>query len=202
VVFQIVYVSRTDRDWPHEDLVRLLARARRRNQEQGVTGMLLYRRQAFLQLLEADRPGPVQRLYRSIRADSRHRDVTTVWAGGGGSRRFPDWTMGFADASGRLQGRPGFTSFLDSSVNLADLNGTVVDQLLAYFGPANHVGGRRPQQPSPRPTGRPAKPSVAAADETGASAAVPRPAGRRSRLRLVPGRGRGWLRPVDPPGPQ
>ena len=76
------------------ELSELLTQAREKNGRLGVTGMLLYRLGAFLQLLEGE-PETLQRLYKTIRADARHRNVVTLLDDPTEERNFADWSMGF-----------------------------------------------------------------------------------------------------------
>ncbi len=62
----------------------------------GVTGILLYGDDNFMQVLEGDE-GAVRTPYEGIAADPRHGGeiiLQEVFAKG---RRFPDWSMGFRD---------------------------------------------------------------------------------------------------------
>jgi len=77
------------------DIASILESSRRHNQALGLSGMLLQGRGRFIQVLEG--PGPaVDRTYRRILSDVRHRDVVLVYDGANEPRRFTDWAMGFA----------------------------------------------------------------------------------------------------------
>jgi hypothetical protein len=77
-----------------EDLVDLLSVSRRKNEELGLTGLLLCSGDRFVQLLEGDEAA-VRALYEMICKDERHRDVTLVYEEHVETRLCPDWTMGF-----------------------------------------------------------------------------------------------------------
>jgi hypothetical protein len=91
----LVYRSRATKPLSDIDLFYLLAQARQRNEETGLTGLLLYDRGWFFQWLE----GPTAHLGRTwnrIRRDPRHGRVTVVADQPIPLRIYADWTMGFA----------------------------------------------------------------------------------------------------------
>jgi hypothetical protein len=95
-MFQLVYASSAHRPMTPSTLDALLGTIRANNERLGVTGMLLYRDERFLQVLE----GPqhtVRTLYDTIRADERHTAVVPLRERLVDQREFADWTMGFSD---------------------------------------------------------------------------------------------------------
>jgi Xaa-Pro aminopeptidase len=94
MIFQLCYLSTAARDMQREDLVDLLRVSRRKNEELGITGLLLYSGDQFIQLLEGDETA-VRALYALIAKDERHCDVTLVYEEHAEARECPDWTMGF-----------------------------------------------------------------------------------------------------------
>lgn len=95
-----------------DELVGLLRRARAHNEAARLTGILLYRDQTFVQLLEGHR-ARVETLYASIRRDPRHADVTTVVTRDQLNRQFPDWSMGFSDLGPEPVEDEGWNDLLD-----------------------------------------------------------------------------------------
>jgi len=90
-----VYRSKAQPGLTEAAISGILEASRRRNPLLGLSGMLLFGRGRFVQLLEG--PGPaVDRTYRRILSDARHQDVMLVYDGAGEPRRFADWPMGFA----------------------------------------------------------------------------------------------------------
>jgi hypothetical protein len=90
-----VYRSKARPGLADSDIQAILDSSRRNNPNTGLSGMLLYGRGRFIQLLEG--PGPaVDRIYRRILSDPRHNDVVLVYDRSGEPRRFTDWAMGFA----------------------------------------------------------------------------------------------------------
>ncbi|MEI9893361.1 MAG: BLUF domain-containing protein [Chthoniobacter sp.] len=108
----LVYVSTAVRPFSPEDLAALLAQSRERNQQAGITGMLLYKSGCFLQAFEGGTV-EVRRLQLRIAADPRHRNVTILQNGPIEVRDFSDWTMGFKHLSDAdVQKQPGFSEML------------------------------------------------------------------------------------------
>ncbi len=93
-------------------LVDLLTTVRRRNEELGLTGMLLYSGGNIIQNLE----GPadvVDATYAAIERDPRHRGVLLVLREPIEERGFPDWSMGFREVGdSEIQGVDGFSDFM------------------------------------------------------------------------------------------
>jgi hypothetical protein len=93
-VSHIVYVSTAVAPMPESALEDLLAVSRIRNGMLGITGVLFYCGGNFIHALEGPKI-PVENLYRVIRADPRHRAVTTLVAIENDNRDFPDWAMAY-----------------------------------------------------------------------------------------------------------
>lgn len=97
------------RDFASADLKKILMNARIRNREIGVTGILVYHAGVFLQALEGEE-ADVRTTFDRIEKDVRHGNIcilgrnTTL----GKRRKFGDWSMGFADATGAAQVLKGF----------------------------------------------------------------------------------------------
>jgi hypothetical protein len=96
----IVYLSWATVPFTDKQLQELLVPARRRNMELGITGILLYGNECFLQLLEGEED-VVQELYAHIRRDVRHDTITAIANKAVAQRLFPDWAMAFQLTSAR-----------------------------------------------------------------------------------------------------
>lgn len=90
----VSYVSRAVETFDDEGLAELLAQSRRSNHEHGLSGMLLYRRGRFFQVLEGPEDA-VDELMTKIRRDPRHTDVRVLLTEQLAQRRFDEWTMGY-----------------------------------------------------------------------------------------------------------
>ncbi len=97
---RIIYVSQTDRRLSDEELDELLLHTWHRNKVEGISGLLVYKAQSFLQVVE----GPdamVDQVMERISHDPRHHDITILsncTAGGPDQRVFPGWCMGWRRA--------------------------------------------------------------------------------------------------------
>ncbi|WP_239490039.1 BLUF domain-containing protein [Luteitalea sp. TBR-22] len=116
-LFHMLYLSRSTRDWTMAELAQLVAYSQRRNEQDGLTGLLLYGRGHFLQLLEGRRQ-PLLLTYDRIARDARHTDIELLLDGPIPARVFEGWAMGLlnVDQSGEVD-RDRF------------------DRLIAAFGP-------------------------------------------------------------------
>ncbi|GAA3995767.1 hypothetical protein GCM10022408_02910 [Hymenobacter fastidiosus] len=90
----IVYQSCAVGHPTRADLRFLLQQSHANNSQLGITGLLLYGNDNFLQVLEGP-AAPVQQLYDRIRADHRHTAIITLADGAIEERVFMDWSMGF-----------------------------------------------------------------------------------------------------------
>lgn len=115
-MLQLIYVSTATRAMTEDDLEDILRAARSRNKEMDVTGLLLYRDGAFIQVLEGE-DDAVQEIYDLIESDERHRGVTLLSTTSIEEREFPNWQMGFRHLGDEdLRDLDGFSSFMDDDV--------------------------------------------------------------------------------------
>jgi hypothetical protein len=91
---RVIYCSQATHDVSPEELVALLEVSRRNNEAVGLSGMLLYSSQSFLQVLEGD-AAALEETYRRIGADDRHVNLRLLMDAEVAAPLFPDWTMGF-----------------------------------------------------------------------------------------------------------
>ena len=91
---EIVYVSLACEDLTPAQLDKLLANSRASNEKAGLTGVLVYHRREFLQLLEGE-ADEVLGLYRRIEDDRRHQQIYKLWDGPIAERNFASWSMAF-----------------------------------------------------------------------------------------------------------
>ena len=93
MLVRLLYASRAAQPVTHELVESILAQCRARNQPLGVTGVLCYGGDVFLQALEGGRAA-VNQLYGEILRDPRHKDVVLLKYEEICERRFAGWTMG------------------------------------------------------------------------------------------------------------
>lgn len=91
MMFQYLYIS-TAPDLSLGKVDAILETSRRNNQALGVTGLLLYNGNNFMQLLEGE-PSALSALMRRIGTDSRHSGVSMLHSGKVAERICGEWAM-------------------------------------------------------------------------------------------------------------
>jgi hypothetical protein len=81
-----------------EQIDLILEQSRRNNPRAGVTGILCYTNNVFIQVLEGGRD-EVCKLFNGIVCDDRHLDVRILVYEEISERRFSNWAMGQVDLS-------------------------------------------------------------------------------------------------------
>jgi hypothetical protein len=94
-MYEVIYTSSAVKPFSQAELTALLRKARIKNTRLGVTGMLLYDRGSFLQVLEGE-VDDVRSVYGIISKDPRHERVVKLLETTVANRSFGDWSMGFA----------------------------------------------------------------------------------------------------------
>lgn len=91
---QLIYASRAKPGFGPHDVEQILTVARHNNAKLGITGLLCFNGESFLQCLEGDRVA-VNELYRHIIDDPRHHQVLLLRYGEIVKRDFENWAMGY-----------------------------------------------------------------------------------------------------------
>lgn len=91
---RLLYVSKVSNTFGKSDLQNILAKANEHNESKGLTGMLVFNGEYFVQVLEGGR-GAVNQLYQRISADSRHEHLMLLQLGEINQRLFADWAMAY-----------------------------------------------------------------------------------------------------------
>jgi len=133
---RLIYGSQATADFGPDQLIDLLAKARVSNERNGLSGMLLYCSQSFLQVLEGDEDALAE-TYQRIRADHRHTNLRLLLDADVSQRLFPDWSMGFdhMDDDELAEELPGYTPATLYPLMNPDLvtNGKVAETLLTLY---------------------------------------------------------------------
>jgi Sensors of blue-light using FAD len=90
----IVYVSAATHLLAPAEIDHLLRRARERNAEAGVTGLLLYSDGSFMQYIEGPRD-ELQCIYAIILKDPLHHHIEELLVEPIAAREFADWSMAY-----------------------------------------------------------------------------------------------------------
>lgn len=96
MLVRLLYASRPAEPANESALDSILEQARRNNPVRGITGILCYSPNLFMQLLEGGR-NDVCELFNVIVRDPRHREVRLLSYDEIRERRFGNWTMGQVD---------------------------------------------------------------------------------------------------------
>ena len=134
-MIQIVYISSAVTPWSTEQLLELLQQCLKNNAARGVTGMLLFGEDTFLQALEGD-DTVIDDLVDKIARDPRHAKVQLLHRRPVERRQYADWSMGFKRISDReLIGIKGLKDFGAKDFNFDFLarNEGVVDTLMDHY---------------------------------------------------------------------
>jgi hypothetical protein len=120
-LISLVYVSTASQRFLAEDLQKLLEAARRHNERDGITGMLLYVERSFIQAIEGP-SGPIQHLVARLEHDQRHYGMIKLVQEPIAQRQFAQWSMGFRQATAdSLKSVDGFSDFLERGFNIEAL---------------------------------------------------------------------------------
>lgn len=131
-MIQVSYVSHTSEPMSTQDLLKLLVQCQTNNRKRGVTGLLLYGNNTFLQALEGD-DKVVDSLVEHIARDPRHADIKILHRKKIDSRQYADWTMGFEQVTDETI--EGLANFTVKNFNFDYLieNEPVIDSLMQHY---------------------------------------------------------------------
>lgn len=128
-----IYTSAATQRLSLDALVSLLENARRRNEADHITGMLLYSDGGFFQILEGA-ADVVDACFDRIAKDPRHTKVTRIIRESIARRDFADWSMGFSEIGPEtLQQIDGFNDFFTAGACFDRLDSTRAKKLLRAF---------------------------------------------------------------------
>ena len=91
---ELSYLSEAVSDMSFLGLMRLLESARTFNQNNGITGILLYDNQQFGQIIEGERAS-VMKAWKRIQDDRRHHRIELLEIREIEERSFPEWLLRF-----------------------------------------------------------------------------------------------------------
>ncbi|SMC19255.1 Sensors of blue-light using FAD [Andreprevotia lacus DSM 23236] len=93
MLVRLIYASRAQETISNEMVDAILQSARKHNATNGITGVLAYGNDVFLQALEGGRE-QVNLLYQRLGRDARHTDLTVLDYGEVDARQYAGWSMG------------------------------------------------------------------------------------------------------------
>lgn len=134
-MIQISYISTATRPMSQEDLEQILITSRENNARLGITGMLLYGNNTFIQILEGEEQA-VHKLIARIKKDPRHTDFQVLKQKTVDRREYADWSMGFKRVAGEeFQAVKGLENLVEKDFNTKFLGSheSIVDSLMEHF---------------------------------------------------------------------
>src|SRR5271166_6738598 len=134
-MMEITYISHATEPMSAEQLIALLQQCLKNNVSNGVTGMLLYGNETFLQALEGDEKA-VDDLVEKIRKDPRHTNIQFLHRRTIERRQYSEWSMGFKRVSdSELQQIEGLRNFGERDFNFEYLlqHDNVVEVLMDHY---------------------------------------------------------------------
>ena len=134
-LLQLIYVSTAHRELEQSELLKILAGAIRHNTENKLSGMLLYAKGSFIQVLEGGEAA-VTETVKHIFADPRHHSVCILLNEPVNEREFAQWAMGFHQLnSADVAKHPHFVPFLERGFDPGELKATpgLAMELLKQF---------------------------------------------------------------------
>jgi Sensors of blue-light using FAD len=110
--YTLVYTSVANQKMSDEHLKALLKKARKKNEQLNITGMLLYLDPYFIQVLEGEE-ATISGVFDTIKEDKRHDKVSIIYKKPAEERCFDNWTMGFNKVENEnMAAIDGFSEFL------------------------------------------------------------------------------------------
>jgi hypothetical protein len=107
-MYSVAYVSTAAKTYSDEELDQILAESRDWNGKVGITGLLLYKGDNFMQFLEGPQEA-VLYILGKIRTDSRHHSMIVILQQEQAKREFDSWSMGFTRCDAVKEAPEGFT---------------------------------------------------------------------------------------------
>lgn len=134
-MIQITYISSPTRSMSVDDLMDILNKSRENNARLGLSGMLLFTGEWFIQVLEGEEKIVDQKV-EQIKKDPRHKDFRVLERKKIQMREYADWTMGFKRIDKNdVRDVPGLNKFFetDLSGDLATDKVALVNKLLHHY---------------------------------------------------------------------
>ncbi|MEL6869595.1 MAG: BLUF domain-containing protein [Pseudomonadota bacterium] len=100
ILMRLTYVSRYNSHNENDELNKILDQARKNNANRGITGVLVFNHDYFLQSIEGRRP-VINELLRKLIKDQRHFSLQIIEAKEIDQRRWTHWDMNYLTPTAR-----------------------------------------------------------------------------------------------------
>ncbi|WP_298397668.1 BLUF domain-containing protein [uncultured Azonexus sp.] len=117
---QIVYESLASDKLTEADVLDILRLSQTRNNQAGVSGILLFRGRRFLQFLEGPK-AEVEALYARIERDPRHRELRILSHTNGEQLLMPTWAMAYVSPTFERRQEDPFVLGRQQALNVCEL---------------------------------------------------------------------------------
>ncbi|WP_321309168.1 BLUF domain-containing protein [Marinifilum fragile] len=135
-LIHIVYVSFSRNQLSELELDELLSEIRPKNLATGITGLLLYNDEIFIQVIEGE-SDTIHDLYDRLQKDKRHTNIVKILEERIDQRSFPNWSMGYQKLSKEdSKDIPGFTDVMSSNdirETLKQSSQAIVDLIVKFM---------------------------------------------------------------------
>ncbi|MBF0367993.1 MAG: BLUF domain-containing protein [Magnetococcales bacterium] len=125
-LMHVIYTSIFKEGLSSDALENILEASRKNNEENGITGVLIYSDGLFMQLIEGRRD-KIESLIEKIKHDHRHYSLSIVVKEEIFQRSFPDWSMAFVreelEDLGKVIGMEGYLDLEDFNKKLLQAKG-------------------------------------------------------------------------------
>jgi hypothetical protein len=131
-MIRITYLSQATSNFSSIDLINLLQQCHLNNPKRGLTGLLIFGNNTFLQTIEGKKT-IVEELIEKISKDKRHTKFQILSKQSIDNRQYSNWAMGFEKLTEQtLAGVPQLQHFVLSDFNpeYLSLNASVIESLL------------------------------------------------------------------------
>ncbi|MEM9387990.1 MAG: BLUF domain-containing protein [Pseudomonadota bacterium] len=102
ILLRLTYISRYNNHNESDELQRILSQAQENNERNGITGVLVFNHNYFLQSIEGRRP-VINNLLRKLVRDSRHFALQIIEAREIDQRRWSGWSMNYLTPTKKYQ---------------------------------------------------------------------------------------------------
>lgn len=120
-LIQLIYVSTATHELNTDELNKILDSSVQHNEQNDVTGLLLYVEGSFMQVVEGPEKS-IDELTGRLEHDSRHHSILVLSRSEIFTREFASWSMGFKSiVRADLRDHPQFVPFFSSDFNPVQL---------------------------------------------------------------------------------
>ncbi len=120
MIYYLVYTSKGSPILTEHTLKDILTQSRQNNSMLDITGILLYSKSQFIQVLEGEKE-KVTKLYEKIAADPRHTLVSKRIEGFAAERNFATWAMGYKSIiTNESDGAHGYLNIAEDNIIIGD----------------------------------------------------------------------------------